>query len=113
MPDTREGRDNQADDEIKRQQERDMSEARERGDELEPPFERDRPENGPGECHRRGCTDRAEFVVLERYQEETGQGWVEAVAQVCLAHAGEESPANLDSAGDDYVFRVTPISESP
>ena len=107
MPDTKKGRDKQADDEIKRQQERDMSEARERGDEPEPADEDD-----PGECHRRGCTDRAEFVVLERYQEETGQGWVEAVARVCLAHAGEESPANLDSAGDDYVFRVTPISES-
>ncbi|WP_293029625.1 hypothetical protein [Natronococcus sp.] len=64
----------------------------------------------PGECHRRGCDDPAQFVVLERYQEETGKGAVEAEAALCPTHTDEESPANLDGAYDDYVFRVEPIS---
>ena len=62
------------------------------------------------ECHRRGCNERAQFVVLERYQEETGKGAVEAEAALCQDHTDEESPANLDGAYDDYVFRVEPIS---
>lgn len=64
-----------------------------------------------GECHRRGCDEPAAFVVLERYQEETGKGAVEAEAALCRAHIDEESPANLDGAYDDYVFRVDPIGE--
>ncbi|WP_136716709.1 hypothetical protein [Halorientalis salina] len=61
------------------------------------------------ECHRRGCTERATFVVLERYQEETGHGAVEAEAVLCQEHADEESPANLDGSYADYVFRVEPL----
>lgn len=61
------------------------------------------------ECHRRGCTEAAAFAVLERYQEETGQGAVEAEAFLCQGHATEESPANLDSSYAEYVFRVEPL----
>ena len=72
-----------------------------------------RPEDGDTdsrpECHRRGCTERATFVVLERYQEETGHGAVEAEAALCRAHADEESPANLDHSYAEYVFRVEPL----
>ncbi|WP_135805981.1 hypothetical protein [Halorussus marinus] len=66
--------------------------------------------NPPGSCHRRGCDNPPEFVVLERYQEETGHGTVEARAFLCRAHTAEESPANLDAAAGDYVFRVEPVS---
>ena len=68
-----------------------------------------RRENGspsPPECHRRGCTERATFVVLERYQEETGHGAVEAEAHLCREHTAEESPTNLDGSYAEYVFRV-------
>jgi hypothetical protein len=62
-------------------------------------------------CHRRGCDERARFVVLERYQEETGQGAVEAEAVLCRTHTDEESPVNLDGAYDEYVFRVEPLAD--
>ncbi|MFP8889174.1 hypothetical protein ACLI4U_05325 [Natrialbaceae archaeon A-CW2] len=65
------------------------------------------------ECHRRGCTERATFVVLERYQEETGHGAVEAEAVLCQGHTDEESPANLDGSYAEYVFRVEPLQETP
>lgn len=69
-------------------------------------------ENGDSrECHRRGCTRSARFVVLERYQEETGHGAVEAEAVLCREHTAEESPTNLDSAYSDYVFHVEPFSQ--
>lgn len=64
------------------------------------------------ECHRRGCDEPAAFVVLERYQEETGHGAVEAEAVLCREHTAEESPANLDGVYADYVFRVEPIPET-
>ncbi|MDS0474421.1 hypothetical protein [Natrinema sp. 1APR25-10V2] len=64
------------------------------------------------ECHRRGCTERATFVVLERYQEETGHGAVEAEAVLCQEHADEESPTNLDGSYAEYVFRVEPLQET-
>lgn len=64
------------------------------------------------ECHRRSCTERATFVVLERYQEETGQGAVEAEAVLCQGHTAEESPTNLDGSYADYVFRVEPLLEA-
>ena len=64
------------------------------------------------ECHRRGCIKRATFVVLERYQEETGHGAVEAEAVLCQEHADEESPTNLDGSYPDYVFRVEPLQET-
>ncbi|QSG13498.1 Uncharacterized protein HSBGL_4084 (plasmid) [Halapricum desulfuricans] len=64
------------------------------------------------ECHRRGCTEEATFVVLERYQEETGHGAVEAEAVLCREHADEESPTNLDRSYADYVFRVEPLQET-
>ena len=68
------------------------------------------PPDAPRTCHRRGCDEPAAFAVLERYQEETGKGAVEAEAFLCRDHTDEESPANLDSAYDDYVFRVVPVS---
>lgn len=119
MADSKEGREKQADDENRRQQERELSEARARGDEPEPPLEssseivegdsaRDAPTESP-ECHRRGCTDSAAFVALERYQEDTGHGAVESTAVLCREHAAEESPTNLDAAYADYVFRVEPL----
>lgn len=61
------------------------------------------------ECHRRGCTEKATFLVLERYQEETGHGAVEAEAGLCERHAAEESPTNLDGSYAEYVFRVEPF----
>lgn len=62
-----------------------------------------------GTCHRRDCAERAAFRVLERYQEETGQGAVEATADLCRNHAAAERPANLDGAYEGYVFRVEPL----
>jgi len=109
MPDTKEGREEQARDAENRRHEREIREARDRVDEPEPL--RDELEEGdsPPECHRRGCPERAAFVVLERYLEETGQGAVEARAFLCREHADEESPANFDGVYSDYVFRVDPL----
>ena len=104
MPDTKSGRDKQARDEERRQIQRDISEARERSDETEPPNDL------PTECYRRGCSEPAEFSVTERYQEETGKGAVEATALLCVDHTAAEGPTNLDSAYDEYVFRIEPIS---
>ncbi|USZ71904.1 hypothetical protein [Natronosalvus halobius] len=116
MADTKRSREKQARNEENRQREREVSEARDRGDEAEPPDDEwdETDEEGqagddhdsPRECHRRDCTESATFVVVERYQEETGQGAVEAKAFLCRAHTDEESPANLDGAYDDYLFRV-------
>jgi hypothetical protein len=105
MPDTKDGREEQARHEVDRQRRRELAEERERSDEAEPSDDR------PITCHRRGCNDPAEFVVTERYQEETGHGAVTAEASLCRAHTDEESPANLDGAYDGYVFRVEPIPE--
>ena len=63
-------------------------------------------------CDRRNCDERAAFAVLERYQEETGKGAVEAETVLCREHTHEESPTNLDAAYPEYVFRVEPISEA-
>ncbi|WP_410322004.1 hypothetical protein [Natronomonas sp.] len=90
MADTQNGREKQVDDENRP------------GDEVP---------DSPPECHRRGCTERATFVVLKRYQEETGHGAVEAEAVLCKEHADEESPTNLDGSYADYVFRVEPLQE--
>lgn len=120
MADTKQGREDQARDEENRQRTRAMEEARERADETEPPpytrdddegtrQETDEPAESPPECHRRGCTVPAAFVVLERYQEDTGHGVVEAEAALCEEHTDEESPSNLDKVYADYVFRVQPI----
>ncbi|MEF8843167.1 MAG: hypothetical protein V5A62_16330 [Haloarculaceae archaeon] len=109
MADTKEGREKQARTAEKRQREREIREARERSDEVEPPSEVLDDADSPPECHRRGCTEPASFVVLERYQEETGQGAVEARAFLCREHTAEESPVNLDRAYPDYVFRVDPL----
>lgn len=62
-------------------------------------------------CHRRNCDAPAEFHVLERYQEETGHGAVEAEANLCQTHTAQESPVNLDGAYEEYLFRVQPISD--
>jgi len=114
MADTKKGRDKQARDEENRQREREIEESRERADEAEPPRdgqdEARREEDDSPDCHRRGCTEPATFVVLERYQEETGHGAVEAEAFLCTEHTAEESPTNLDKAYADYVFRVEPLA---
>ena len=73
--------------------------------------ERDEYPDSPPECHRRSCDEPAAFVVLERYQEETGHGAVEAEALLCRKHTDEESPTNLDGVYPDYVFRVEPLPE--
>ncbi|WP_435073041.1 hypothetical protein [Halorubrum sp. HHNYT27] len=104
MPDTKSGREKQARKEARRRIERDISEARERGDEAEPP------DDTPVECYRRGCTEPAAFEVTERYQEETGKGAVEATALLCTDHTVAEGPSNIDSAYDDYVFRIVPVA---
>lgn len=120
MTDTKEGRENQAANEERRQRERAMTEARTRADEVEPSDDavdvsdetrreyEDSP-NSPRRCHRRECDEPAAFEVLERYQEDTGHGAVEATAVLCQAHADEEGPTNLDAAYEDYVFRVTSL----
>lgn len=109
MPDTKEGREKQAKAADDRQRERELEDARERADEPEPPQA-----DGEGArlCHRRGCNELPRFRVLERYQEETGHGAVEAEALLCRAHTREESPANLDGVYTDYVFRVDPLPET-
>jgi hypothetical protein len=123
MVDTKQGREDQADDEERRQRERALGEARDRADEPEPSAddgtghdearrEEDEQSGSPGECHRRGCTEPATFLVRERYQEDTGHGAVESEAALCRAHTAEESPANLDGVYPDYVFRVEPIPET-
>lgn len=63
----------------------------------------------PRECHRRGCTKRASFVVRERYLEETGKGAVVAKAALCRDHTAEERPTNLENSYPDYLFRVDPL----
>ncbi|QFU81175.1 hypothetical protein [Natronorubrum aibiense] len=119
MADTKKGRDKQARDADDRQRERELTEARDRADEAEPPFdegdtvdETDESLESSRECHRRGCTEPAAFVVVERYQEETGHGAVEARAVLCHEHTAEESPVNLDSTDEDYLFRIHPLSEA-
>lgn len=61
-------------------------------------------------CHHRTCDQAAEFRVLERYEEETGQGTVEAEALLCYEHTATENPHNLDQAGPDYLFLVEPLA---
>jgi len=104
MPDTKSGRDKQAREEERRRIQRDISEARERGDEPEPAAD------PPTECHRRGCSEPVAFSVTERYQEETGAGAVEATAFLCADHTADESPANVEDAYDGYVFHVEPVA---
>lgn len=114
MPDTKDGREEQAAHEDRRQRELEMaralSSARESEAEVAEPTD---DLDWPPECHRRDCHRIATFVVLERYQEETGHGAVEAEALLCPTHAEVESPANLDRAYEDYVFRVDPLPERP
>jgi hypothetical protein len=117
MADTKEGREDKADNEEQRQRERELTEARDRADEPDPTaeegqLEEDEYPDSPQECHRRGCTEPATFLVCERYQEETGHGAVEADAALCREHTAEESPTNLDGVYPDYVFRVDPIPET-
>lgn len=118
MADTKRSRDKQARDEEDRQRKRALEQALDRADEPEPPRdgqsevegdEADEYSDSPGECHRRGCNEMAMFVVLERYQEDTGHGAVEAKAALCREHTAEERPTNLDGVYPDYVFRVDPI----
>ena len=66
----------------------------------------------PRACHRRNCDEQAAFAVLERYQEETGTGAVEAEALLCRDHTAEEHPTNLDGAYPEYVFRIEPLPET-
>lgn len=108
MGDTKEGREEQADQAENRQRDRELEEELERSDEDAPPVDPDEPQV----CQYRGCNELATFRVVERYQEETGHGAVTADALVCQSHADEESPTNLDHAYDEYVFRVEPLPEA-
>lgn len=54
-------------------------------------------------------TTTVTFVVLERYQEETGHDAVEAKAALCREHTVKECPTDLDGVYEAYVFRVEPI----
>ncbi|WP_423746608.1 hypothetical protein V5735_18950 [Haladaptatus sp. SPP-AMP-3] len=122
MADNKKSRNKQARDEENRQRAWEVEQARERMDETEPRDdqneadesrdEREENSDSPPTCHRRGCDEPAKFVVLERYQEETGHGAVEAEARLCQRHAAEESPTNLDGVYADYVFRVDPLTET-
>ena len=120
MADTKKDRDEQACDAEDRQREQELDELHERADEAEPPRdgqdearrERDDSPDSPRKYHRRGCNEPATFVVLERYQEETGHGAVEAEAFLCTEHTAEERPTNLDEAYADCVFRVESITET-
>ncbi|WP_083252620.1 hypothetical protein [Haladaptatus sp. W1] len=122
MADNKKSRDKQARDEENRQRAWEVEQARERMDETEPRddqneadearYEREENSDSFRKCHRRGCDDPAKFVVLERYQEETGHGGVEAEANLCQRHTTEESPTNLDGVYADYVFRVDPLPET-
>lgn len=120
MEDTKNDREKQADSDEQRQRERAVTEVRTRADDVEQTDDTDdvtddtrrEGEASPDasrRCHRRGCDKQATFEVLERYQEETGQGAVEATAVLCQEHTDEESPTNLDLAYEDYVFRVTSL----
>ncbi len=123
MADDRSGRNEKALNDDRRQRERALAEELDRAEESEPLDQQpDDPSVTPREggsdpattreCHRRGCAEPAAFVVLERYQEETGQGAVEAMAALCREHTAEERPTNLDGSYAEYVFRVTPIPEN-
>ncbi|WP_137289313.1 hypothetical protein [Natronorubrum halophilum] len=108
MADTKKGRNKKSRNVEDRQREREVAEARDRDDEAEPPQDAaDETQYEADEsCHRRGCSEQAAFVVVERYQEETGKGAVEATATLCREHTAEESPANLEGVYADYLFRV-------
>jgi hypothetical protein len=122
MADNKKSRNKQARDEENRQRAWEVEQARERMDETEPRdeqneadesrYEGEENSDSPRKCHRRGCDESAKFVVLERYQEETGHGAVEAEANLCQRHTAEESPTNLDGVYADYVFRVDPLTET-
>ena len=123
MADTKKGRDKKAHDAENRQRKRELEQERDRADEVEPPqneqnevneVHREGAPSGDSsqECRRRGCNKLAAFLVLERYQEETGHGAVEAEAALCGEHTAEESPTNLDGVYTDYVFQVTPLPET-
>jgi hypothetical protein len=124
MTDSENDRENGAEPDAESQGGRAKPEARDPSEEAERPrfrgdaggeAGRDRPDalDPSPTCHRRGCTEPASFVVLERYQEETGHGAVEAEAFLCRDHTDEESPTNLEGVYADYVFRVEPIGEAP
>ncbi|SDM83443.1 hypothetical protein SAMN04487949_2745 [Halogranum gelatinilyticum] len=127
MADTKRGRVEQARQAERRQRRRELETALDRLDESEPesldeelddeseeelgveavePVADERPV-----CRRRGCSEPATFVVLERYLEETSNDPVEAAALLCHRHTEEEGPTRLDAAYDDYVFRIEPLPE--
>ncbi|GAA0238779.1 hypothetical protein ACFFQF_28690 [Haladaptatus pallidirubidus] len=122
MADTKKSRNKQARDEENRQRAWEVEQARERIDETEPrdqqgkanetQYEEDEYSDSPHVCHRRECDEIARFVVLERYQEETGHGTVKSEAKLCRKHTAEESPTNLDDASAEYLFRVDPLPET-
>lgn len=124
MADTKRGRVEQARQAERRQRRRELEAALDRLDEPEPetPDEEsaeEGPEAGAADltdderpvCRRRGCSEPATFVVLERYLEETSHDPVEAAALLCHRHTEEEGPTRLDAAYDDYVFRIEPLPE--
>ena len=112
MADDKRGREKKARDAERSQRRHEVSEALERSAEPEPPDEdMEATDVGlPPECHRRDCSRVATFRVLERYQEETGHGVVEATASLCQEHTAKEHPTNLTAAHEDYVFRIEPLT---
>jgi hypothetical protein len=113
MADTKRGREEQAAHEDCRQRELEMARALASAREPEAADVEPEEVDWPPECHRRDCHELAAFRVLERYDEETGHGTVEADALLCPAHTDEEGPSNLENAGEDYLFQIEPLPETP
>ncbi|WP_328517208.1 hypothetical protein [Haladaptatus caseinilyticus] len=100
MADDKKSRNKQSHDEENRQRVWEVEQAHERMDETKSRDEQneadesrdERKENSdsPRKCHRRECDEPAKFVALERYQEETDHGSVEAEASPCQRHTAEE-----------------------
>jgi hypothetical protein len=51
------------------------------------------------------------FYLLERYEEEVGNGVVEETANLCRRHAADERPMHLEGVYDNYVFRIEQLPE--
>jgi hypothetical protein len=108
MADDKQGRVQQAHNEVRRQIERDIEEARNRSDESNPLREEADDDFQP--CSRSACSRAAMFTVLERYEEAAGDV-VEETAMLCRQHATEERPMHLERIYDNYVFRVEQLPE--
>lgn len=109
MADNKRGRVAQAHNAERRQWEREIEEARRRIDESEPTTDED--VGGFRPCHRSDCERTAMFYVLERYEEEAGNGVITESANLCRQHSAEERPMHLEGVYDNYVFRIEQLPE--